>query len=260
MQRRIKMEAKYFANQRLRAAGELSDSDTTAPTVTSADEAAVRKTREGWFIALREIEKQFHIVEKALEEYSQKLPIAYMADSIFGLGVKSIGSIVADAGDLSNYRSPAALWKRLGVGRVQQADGTWVNQRKVRGRTKVDKELAIAMGYSPTRHARLYVISSNLVKVSATTQTNASLAYRQLYDERRAHEINQLAVKGMRLLPGNKITKVNAETSMSHQQLHRRCLRYVVKRLVKNMWIAWRAAMAESQSQPPVVKLAEAAD
>lgn len=261
MQRRIKSEAKFFAARRLRAAGLLPVNSTKMPTVLSEDEDLVRVSRARWIIAKQAIDSQLRLAEKELEEIGRYLPIADMAESIYGLGIKSIASIVADAGDIAAYRSPAALWTRMGVGRKQKPDGTWVNQCRVKGKTKADKELAISMGYNSSRHSRLFMIASNLVKVAADCQTNKSLEYRHLYDYRRKVEIEKLEAENKVLRPASQITKANAESSMSLAQLNKRCLRYVAKRLLRDIWVAWRDAVRERETDAGSLQaLPEAAD
>ncbi len=141
-------------------------------------------------------------VERRLKELVQKLPVFDWWDSIYGLGALGLAVIIAETGDLSNYANPAKVWKRMGVAVINGE-----RQRKKRG------DEALEQGYSPRRHSVLWVVSDSLLKKQN--------AYKELYDERKA----DMAVKW-------------PERAKGH--LHNDARRYVGKRLLRDLWRAWR--------------------
>lgn len=154
------------------------------------------------------------IEKKSLKEMSNLaagLPVwAAFGEGIRGFGLASLAVIVAEAGDLSLYSNPAKLWKRMGLavmGDVRQG-----------GLAKsASKEDWIAHGYNRQRRSRMWNIGDALIKSNQTGE------YRALYLERKAYEIAR-------------------EPEMKPIKAHRRAQRYMEKRLLKNLWQAWRRA------------------
>ena len=137
--------------------------------------------------------------------------------------------IVGEAGDLSNYENPAKLWKRLGLGPYEgKAASTW---RKAGG---LSAEQWIEVGYSPRRRSAMWTIGDALIKGNDG-------AYKQLYDDRKAYEVER-------------------DPKMSKMHAHRRAQRYMEKRLVRDLWQAWRKAMVpvEPTARVPSAKHQEA--
>src|SRR4029077_5193473 len=52
--------------------------------------------------------------EKVMEKLAMQLPIYPWIESVRGAGALGLATIIAEAGDLSNYPNPAKVWKRLG--------------------------------------------------------------------------------------------------------------------------------------------------
>jgi hypothetical protein len=152
--------------------------------------------------------------EKRLTKLVQQHPVWHdFAEPICGFGAIGLGQIIGEAGDLSNYANPAKLWKRFGVGLVNGE----------RQRKSLDKEKALAFGYNPRRRSVLHVIGDSLIKKQNP--------YRELYLQRKEYE----KAKATQLAP------------MAH---HLRALRYVEKRLLRDLWRAWTAPRAMSPSIP----------
>lgn len=141
--------------------------------------------------------------EREMVKIAQSLHVAPFVEETLGFGFLGLAQIVAEAGDLSDYSNPGKLWKRFGLAVI---DGR--AQRRVAGAG------AIAQGYSPKRRAVMFVIGDSLIKKQG--------AYRGLYLERKAYE------------------------QATHPDLrpivhHRRAQRYMEKRLLRELWKAWRA-------------------
>lgn len=155
------------------------------------------------------IETHRRAIEKMLAKQASNLPVAPWIESIRGFGIGSLAAIVGEAGDLSNYSNPAKLWKRMGL--AVMPDGQ-------RQRRFADKDMAIAAGYSPSRRSVVWNIGDCLIKAN-------SPQYRPVYDARKEYEL----------------TRTDKPIVA-----HARAKRYMEKRLLLDLWKAWRAAMVRT--------------
>ena len=177
--------------------------------------------------------------EKRLEALAKQLPVADWCKETKGLGFLTLAKIVGEAKDApGSYRSPACLWARFGMGVL--GDGT--RQRKIAG------DGALELPYSPTRRSLMYLAGDGLLKAQVravkdekgkpTGERVAIGPYGQLYIDRRAYE------------EARECKPIVA---------HMRAKRYIEKRLLRELWRAWRAA--ERTSAPDAqVPLAEPSD
>lgn len=169
--------------------------------------------------------------EKALEKLAKQLPVWAWAEGVRGFGALSLAQIVAECGDLRNYSGPAKVWKRMGLGFAEMADGTFERQRKT-----TNADLAVALGYSPQRRSLMYVAADNLVKLNDGE-------FRAYYDAEKARQAEKLP-------DGPKIA------------INERAKRHLAKRLLRELWKAWRAegAMLPTPLLPDHAPTALAAD
>jgi hypothetical protein len=151
----------------------------------------------------KSVELHRKAVEKRLLKLAAQLPIADFILGLRGVGLLSLAGIVGEAGDLSIYKGPAKLWKRMGIGIV---DGG-------RQRRLLDKEAALRHGYSPSRRSHMWNIGSCIIKAGGPLK--------DLYVERKEYELTK------------------PETA-SKLHAHRKAQRYVEKRLLREMWCEWR--------------------
>lgn len=142
-------------------------------------------------------------VEKRLVKLAKQLPVAPYVESVRGVGLASLAAIVGEAGDLSNYSTPAKLWKRMGL--AVMPDGG--RQRRISG------DAALEHGYSPTRRSVVWNIGACIVKAGGPLKA--------IYDARKVYETERVE------------TKAHA---------HNRAQRYIEKRFVRDLWVAWRKA------------------
>lgn len=149
------------------------------------------------------VEKARKAVQKRLRELAGQLPVAPWVKSVRGFDLPSLAAIVGEAGDLGTYSNPAKLWKRFGL--AVMGDGS--RQRRVSG---VD---ALEHGYSPSRRSVMWNVGDCLVRASGPLK--------MLYNERKAIEAERVE------------TKAHA---------HNRAKRYIEKRLLRELWSAWRTA------------------
>ena len=152
--------------------------------------------------------------EKRMAKLGKDLPIAHMVAEIKGVSTMTLATIVAEVGDMSAYeKGVAGIWKRAGLAVI---DGE--RQRKKAG------EAALLHGYSPERHAVFWNVGCALLKAQgkiAEDGTDNRGPYRVVYDERKAYERPRVESDG---------------------HAHNRAMRYMTKRLLKHLWMAWRDA------------------
>jgi len=144
--------------------------------------------------------------EKRIIELAQTLDLWPWAEQIRGFGPLSLGLLVGHAGDITRFRNPSALWKRMGLAVI---DG--VRQRQIAGRTPEATKLAIIHGYNPSRRSFMHVVSENMMKQNRG-------CYRATYEVRKAYRLDQAWTKG---------------------HAHMDALRYLAKRLLKHVWLVW---------------------
>jgi hypothetical protein len=221
--RRIKAEERWFAVARMRAAGEPLP-DGKFPKTTPADEAVVVATRARYFAARDFTEAQRKACQKELLKAAKQLPAAAWVQGVRGFGMPSFAAIVGEAGDLGSYDSVAKLWKRMGLAVI---DGK--SQRRVS-----DAAEAARHGYNPRRRSEMHVVGECILKAGGP--------YREVYNQRKAYETERAP----------EMSKIHA---------HRRAMRYVEKRLLRDLWRAWRQAKSGSapDDQPPAAEHRSAA-
>lgn len=173
------------------------------PMAESAHMACV-----GLLMARVPLEEQRKGYEKRLAKLGKELPIIHVCDDIKGVNSMTLASIVGECGDLSAYPSVAGVWKRAGLAVIQGE-----RQRKKSG------DAALLHGYSPERHAVFWNIGCALIK--AQGKDDMAGPYRRIYDERKAYERPRVESDG---------------------HAHNRAMRYMVKRLMKNLTLEWRRA------------------
>jgi hypothetical protein len=179
-----------------------------------------------------------------MERLAQQLPVWPRVAGISGFSALGLAVIVGEAGrDLAaGFRSPAALWKRMGVAIINNPDGSRIRQG---GLSKnAPKAEWIRHGYDRRRRSRVYVIGEGLIK------NNGSGKYKALYDRRKALEIAKAEAKGLKVVPAAQIPARRRSEFMSRMQVHRRAQRVMEKELLKDLWIAWRRVRTISDVQP----------
>lgn len=179
--------------------------------------------------ASRQARAPFEAVEKdrlkRMEKLAEQLPVwSAFGDAVRGFGPGSLAVIVGEAGDLALYASDAKLWKRMGLAVI---DGV----RQGGLRSNASKEDWIMHGYSPVRRSRMWNIGDAMIK------GNRDGVYRAAYLRRKAYEHAR-------------------EPEMSKLHAHRRAQRYMEKRLLRDLWRAWRRTTASVAM--PIVDLSAA--
>lgn len=162
-------------------------------------------------------------LEADLEKMAKDLPVwDSWCSNVKGVGGLTLAKIVGEANlPIGEYRTVSGLWKRMGL--AVMPDGC--RQRRVSG------EAAIEHGYAPARRAMMYVCGEGLMKAQIravkdddgkpTRDRNAIGPYGEIYIARRAIESERLE-------------------SAAHA--HNRAKRFMEKRFLRDLWVAWRAA------------------
>ena len=164
-----------------------------------------------------------------LEYVAKTLPVwDAWAKDVKGFGARSLGVIVGEAGDLSNYDDYSKLWKRMGLAVM---DGI-----RQGGLPKTaSKDEWKEHGYNPKRRSHMFIIGECLTKAAGQ--------YRDIYLARKEYERDRAATSGLVVLPSARIPKDDREGYMSDGHIHRRAQRYMEKRFLRDLWKAWRKAI-----------------
>ena len=184
------------------------------------------------------IEASRKATEKQLEKMAKDLHVWPWVESVKGFGAMSLASVIGEAGDLSRFNTVSKLWKRMGLAVINGG-----RQRLVSGAA------AIEHGYNPARRSVVWNIGECLIKQQGD--------YRALYLERMAREVSKCHDEGLlhatttaatvtswvnRGLPEPvKVSKIDEAHHRSCGHIHNRAKRYVEKRLMRELWKAWRA-------------------
>jgi hypothetical protein len=171
--------------------------------------------------------------EKNMESIAMLLPVWTWAENIRGIGPLGIATIIAEAGDLSKYATPAKLWKRLGYHVYEGCAGSTWKREKWRPR-KLEAEEWIANPFSGQRYALMTQVATWLVnaqwlgvKKTGTDEGKPNGLYGEIYAARRAHTFN-----------------THPEWSLMHRR--RDALRIVMKRLLLDLWRVWNGEPART--------------
>lgn len=167
------------------------------------------------FTARSAVEDERKRAEKALEKLAKQLPVWPWVESVAGISALTLGTIIGETGDLSNYSTVSKLWKRMGVAVINGK-----TQQKVKG------DDAIEQGYCPRRRSIVWNMQETIVKAQIrrdkeTDESRAIGPYGQVYLDRRDHERQKVETLGH----ANKMAKL-----------------YMGKRVLRDLWRAWRDA------------------
>lgn len=175
--------------------------------------------------AIQPLEKARHAIELDITRAARKLPVAEWVEGVRGFGEKTLGVLIGETGNLSNYATPDKVWKRLGLAPHDgKAYSTW---RRQGGLTA---EEWMRAGYAPARLAQVFsCLSEPLLK----SQTPVMGPYRQRYDARRA-----------------RTAETHPDWTKAHS--HADALRVMTKKAVSDLWSEWRRADPIVQPDHPL--------
>ena len=179
-------------------------------------------------------------IEKQMVKLAKTLPVYPWAKSVKGFGDISFATIVGECGDIGTYKSIAAVWKRLGLavihGNRQGAPGTGASA-----------EDWVEHGYNKERrsvswNARQHVIGGMgkwRPMFGEDVRDNPDLTeYQCVFAEQaRKHMPNCPRKDGSTDIQMSTSGK-ESYSSWAANRAHR----YVEKRLIKHLYLAWRRA------------------
>lgn len=154
-------------------------------------------------------------IARQMGKIAAKMHVAGWVAQQRGFGLKSFAEVIAETGDLDAYDNPAKVWKRMGLAVGDDGKG----QRRQRGAA------GVLAGFSPRRRALMHVIGECLIKLNDGI-------YRQSYDERKAYELAR-------------------DPEMKPIHAHKRAMRFMEKRLLRDLWRAWRGQNGDD-AHPPI--------
>ena len=175
------------------------------------------------------------VTSAAIDTLVRRLPVWPWASQVRGLGTGSLGMIVAEAGDLSNYPTDGHLRSRMCVA-VRDGFRQGRVPKEVVGEAR--KQAWKDHKYSPLRRARMWNVGEALVKSAGP--------YYDLYLERKRVERKHAEARGLQVRPQAEIPKKDADLYMSAGHVHNRAKRYVEQRLLRDLRRAWLACGEET--------------
>jgi hypothetical protein len=175
------------------------------------------------------LEKERKTVEKQMSTMAKTLPVYPWVESVKGFGALGFAQIVGEAGDLSNYATVSRLWKRMGLAVINGG-----RQRMVAGPD------ALEHGYNPSRRSIMWNIGDSMFRSNGP--------YADLCRERKDYEREKAAAEGLTVCPAAKIPAKQKELYRSDGHVHNRAKRYMEKRLLRDLWRAWRDIGLEGQA------------
>lgn len=173
---------------------------------------------------------------KAMSALAATLPCAEWADEVRGFGMLGLAIIVGEAGDLALYPKKGHLWKRMGVACGEDGTRQGVVDKGITGDAR--KAAWIEQRYSPVRRSRLYTVGVSLIMAGESP-------YRQVYLDRKKYEALKAEAAGLIVAPSAKIPASRKAQYRSLGHIDNRARRYVEKRLLRDLWNAWRGAKAK---------------
>jgi len=208
------------------------------------------------FIAMEQV------TNALLEKAASKLPVAKWLSEPEqrGVGLKLLGRIIGECGDLGNYETPGKLWKRMGCAPIESRGkmlmpSTW--------RSGVDGKLSAAeweeAGYCPRRRSIMYLAGDCLVKLNCdgpyrrrwlhgktrTQETHPEwkwLACDKKVTEKRDGKTVVVAKCVLGVLDGEMMGEVCPTcdgTGKKCGRAHNHGMLLASKLFLKNLWIEW---------------------
>ena len=220
--------------------------------------------------AVEPYDAQQKLIEKEMLARAALLPAAAWCElpEQRGFGLLSLATVVGEAGDLGNYANPAKLWKRLGCaphsfrGRTLMG-ATWKAGKDGKESVKLDAREWDAFGYCPRRRSIAYILGENLLKLNYvrgsaggdvppdTEPRPATPARARKQTPGKAGDI-MAVTDGLGAGPYRaRYDEARAAALLAHPdwpklRLHRHGMLLTTKRLLRNLWRAWRGQQGEA--------------
>lgn len=199
--------------------------------------------------------------EKVMAKLVKGLPIYQWAKGVSGLGEVSLAGIIGECGKFQpgEYRSVSALWKRMGMAVI---DGE--RQRRVTGAAALDH------GYNAERRSLMWNIGCCLIKAQVRTVKDEKgkkiegsehgigelgelyLSHKaKLVERNEAGGFAETAARAIERAKkaGSKPNEANLAGKLTKPHLHNMAQRYIEKRLLRQLWQAWRGGRCQPDNQ-----------
>jgi len=185
--------------------------------------APLLDARAGIEKARLQVEKRGRVL--AAQIFHVLAGVGEYVESTRGFGELSFFGIVGEAGDLGSYGNPAKLWKRMGLAVIGGE-----RQRRKEGAAGIEH------GYNPARRSLMWTIGDCIIRAGGPLK--------DLYDERKAYEL----VKTQAIAADPELRKrySGSDKYAPLAHAHNRAKRYIEKRLLRDLWRAWRDAIGPS--------------
>jgi hypothetical protein len=190
------------------------------------------------FIAgMQPFKTEGHRFELAIAKKAKLLPVwDAWAKDVWGFSALGLGKVVGECGDVGSYRSPAGLWKRMGLAPHQGHAMDYY--RKKGGLSAEEWE---ALGYSPSRRSVMWNIGGSLI---GGMGNGVRPGVDEDWEAREDWSPLQKVYVGRLIYLAHRDEDVrppSAKGKMSFSKhIHWSAKRYVEKRLLKQLWQAWR--------------------
>lgn len=176
--------------------------------------------------AIQPLEKARHAIELDIARAARKLPVAQWVEGVRGFGEKTLGVIIGETGNLSNYATPDKVWKRLGLAPHEgKAYSTW---RRQGGLTA---EEWMRAGYAPARLAQVFACLSDPLSKAQIRAKGKSEGihgdpagpYGEVYVRRQF-----------------RTDETHSDWTPAHKRAD--ALRVMTKKAISDLWSEWRLA------------------
>ena len=165
--------------------------------------------------------------EDSMEALAELLPVAAWVESVPGMGMLGLATIIAETGDLKMYSNVAKVWKRLGYAPYKGKAGSTWKRPKWRNADALSAEEWTENPFSGRRYALIHTISVWLKNKqwigAAKTEDGVGKPngpYGEVYAKRRAR---------------TAIT----HPDWSKQHAHMDGLRIMMKEVLKDLYLLW---------------------
>lgn len=201
-----------------------------------------------FFASLTPFEADIEAIEKTLAKLGKALPVwKSWGEGVKGLSALGLAIIVGECGDIGTYRNPSCLWKRMGLA----VHGDHRQGNPGAGATADDWTFE---AYSKVRRSVMWNIGNGLIGgmgkfrplFGEDVEANPSYSpYQKMFAERCRYEASRLPHKD-----GDAIKE--SATGKDSYTLHaaNRAKRYVEKRMLRDLYVAWRAADGPTDDEP----------
>lgn len=196
--------------------------------------------------AQKPLDAAINAVTKEMVAIAKTLPVYAWVKDVKYFGDVSFATIVGECGDMGSYKSVSAVWKRLGLAVIAG------NRQGNPGKNATAEDWTLH-GYNKQRRSTSYVASEQIIGgmgkyrplFGEDTEANDDLTYYQKVFVRRVrYEAERLphVDKKTGETVAVKCSDKGKESYTKHAA--RRAHRYTEKRLLRNLYLAWRRAEA----------------